>query len=164
MKFRTKVIAGISITLVIILIFIVVNQSWKADLQESQATNIPIVQQESTNSTVDRDKAKDVAEDNTNIEERNKGKESEGKGIVGSQVVTEQETELVAGNNPTTLQKEMAKDESPSSEVNTDVPKPSTENHTVGLYFATRRKRLHLVLVAFQQRKLKCIIECLLMV
>ena len=40
MKFRTKVITGISIALVIILIFIVVDQRWIADLKDSKLQTI----------------------------------------------------------------------------------------------------------------------------
>ena len=60
MKFRTKVMTGISIALVIILFIIVVDQRWKADLNESRATNDTIQQQESTDSTVDKNIEKDV--------------------------------------------------------------------------------------------------------
>ena len=76
MKFRTKVITGISIALVILLLIIVVDQGWKADLNESQATNDTIQQQESIDSTVDKNKEKDVEEDVTDVEEN-----SEDKGI-----------------------------------------------------------------------------------
>ena len=82
MKFRTKVITGISIALVIILIFIVVDQRWKADLKDSQATNDTIQQQKSTDSTVDKNKEKDVEEDVTNVKESSKDKASEGNGTV----------------------------------------------------------------------------------
>lgn len=142
MKFRNKVITGISIALVVILIFIVVDQGWKADLKESQATNNTIVQQKSSDSTVERNKEKDVAEDDTNVEESSTNKESEGKGTVDSQKVTKQESEFIAGNTPTTPQTEKPEDELPTSEVNTDVPKPSTETHTGGLYFATREEAI----------------------
>ena len=141
MKVRTKVITGISIALVIILLIIVVDQRWKADLNESQATNDTIQQQESAYSTVDKNKEKDV-EDVTNIEERSEDKGTEGNGTVDPQKDLVQESESIAESNPTTPLREKPEDESSTSEVNKDVPKTSTENHTSGLYFATREEAI----------------------
>lgn len=129
---------GISIALVIILLIIVVDQRWKADLNESRATNDTIQLQESTDSTINENKEKDV----TNVEKNGEDKGSEGNGTVDPQKDLAQESESIAESNPTTPQIEKPEGESSTSEVNKDESKTSTEKHSSGLYFATREEAI----------------------
>ena len=97
----------------------------------------------------------------TNGTESSKDNSSEGNGIVDPPKDLAQESESIAGSNPTTPQNERPKGESSTSEVNKDELKTSTKNHTSGLYFATREEAIAFGFSRFSAEEIAAIEDAL---